>query len=68
MATARTWLEPRCWATSATMSMAEAVSVAGALDLESVEDLGQLAFGKLDVEDRADDLDDLADGAVTPLD
>ena len=40
---------------------------AGVGHLEGVEDLRQLAVGKLDVDDRADDLDDLAEargGAV----
>ena len=59
MATARTWFRPMCCCTSA-------VSRTGTPPLSSstverVVDLGQVLRLELDVEHRADDLDDAAD-------
>ena len=54
MAMVRTVFSPRCWATSRTRRSAPSV-----LDLEGVENLGELLV-ELDVDDGADHLGDLA--------
>ena len=59
MATARTWFWPMCCCTSAVRRTGTAPL--GVLEDEGVVDLGQVLGLELDVEHRADDLDDAAD-------
>ena len=59
-ATARTRPPPRCCCTSPTRWIDEAVVIG--IDLDGVVDAGELCFGKLGVEGRADHLGDLSGG------
>ena len=60
IATARTRFSPRCCSTSAITSIASAALAVG-LDAERVVDRRQMPGLELDVDDGADDLNDLAD-------
>ena len=60
MATARTWLRPMCCCTSTTTRMVWPLG-RDRVDAQRVVELGQVIGLELDVEHRADDLDDLAD-------
>ena len=61
MATARTWLRPMCCCTSAVDADVHVPASVVASIVERVVELGQVLRLELDVEHRADDLDDLAD-------
>ena len=67
IATARTRFSPRCCSTSAMTSSAAASALAVGHDPERVVDFRQVAGLELDVDDRADHLNDFADVFVSHM-